>query len=239
MTYKEKLKELIESKLHIIPHGQNPDIFYPKQVQKERFTFLLNKGFRNLEDRGGTQFGIQAYLEEFTSKDNTELIIKINPDYGIPDINVLIRELKPKDKTDFGMVNINTDNLPYNVLVDLYNKADVFLMPTRAESFGLPGIESMACGVPVLATGYGGQVDYIKDKENGLLIDYDMTKIVHEVQYEGVSWATPKIEDLRKKMRWCYENQDKVKEMGLNALENSKKWTWDLTALKIKELVDV
>jgi len=233
---KEPSPELVK-KIKIISHGVDLGLFYKKEVPKEKFTFILNKGWRNNEDRGGSMYGVQAYLEEFTSEDNVELIVKINPAYGIPNINALINELKPKDKTDFGMVNVNTDSLHYNVMVDLYNKGDVFLMPTRAESFGLPGVESMACGVPVLATGYGGQIEYIKDKENGLLIDYDMTEVVHEIQYENIRWATPKIEDLRKKMRWCYENQDKVKKLGLNALESSKDWTWDKTALLIKDLI--
>ena len=227
--------EIID-KIKVIPHGVNLDLFYPKEIQKERFTFVLNKGWRNLEDRGGTQYAIQAFLEEFTSKENIELIVKINPAYGIPDIKNLINELKPKDKTDFGIVNVNTDNIPYNIMVDLYNKADVFIMPTRAESFGLPGIESMACGVPLIVSNFGGQVDYA-NTENSWIIGGELTEIVHETQYENTKWLTPSIPELRKAMREAYENKELLKEKGKKALETSKLWTWDNTALKVKELI--
>ncbi len=230
------VKNAIKPKIKIIPHGTNPDLFYPKQIEKERFTFVLNKGWRNLEDRGGTQYAVKAYLEEFTSKDNTELIVKINPAYGIPNIQQLINEIKPKDKTDFGIVNINTDNIPYNIMVDLYNKGDVFLMPTRAESFGLPGIESMACGVPVITTEFGGQTDYA-NKDNSWIIGGELTEIVHEVQYEGTKWLTPSVSELRKAMREAYENKELLKEKGIKSLETSKLWTWDSTAKKVAELI--
>jgi len=226
----------VYEKIKVISHGVDLGLFYPKQVEKERFTFVLNKGFRNLEDRGGTQYAIQAYLEEFTGKDNVELIVKINPAYGIPNIQQLINEIKPKDKTDFGMVNINTDNIPYNILVDLYNKGNVFVMPTRAESFGIPGIESMACGVPIITSSFGGQTDYA-NKDNSWIIGGELTEIVHEVQYENTKWLTPSIPELRKAMREAHTNKELLKEKGEKSLETSKKFTWDSTALKVKKLI--
>jgi len=229
-------KDIIEKKLRIIPHGQNPDIFYKKETPKEVFTYLLSKGWRNNEDRGGTMYAVQAYLEEFTSKDVTSLIIKINPAYGIPNVQELINEIKPKDKTDFAPLQINIDNIPYNKLVELYNMADVFLMPTRAESFGIPGIESMACGVPIITTNFGGQVDYANE-ENSWIIGGELTEIVHEIQYENVKWLSPSIPELRKAMREAYENRELVKEKGIKSLETAKQFTWDNTAKKLMELI--
>ena len=50
-------------KIKIIQHGVNLDLFYPKD-KPEKFTFICNKGFRHLEDRGGIQYAIRAYLED-------------------------------------------------------------------------------------------------------------------------------------------------------------------------------
>lgn len=55
-------------------------------------------------------------------------------------------------------------------LVRLYQGADLFLLPTEYESFGLVGIESLACGVPVLATRVGGLEDYVTDNEDGFFV---------------------------------------------------------------------
>jgi len=61
--------------------------------------------------------------------------------------------------------------IPNNKLVNYYNKFDIFIFPTmrEAESFGNVGIESMACGVPVIGSNIGGLIDYLQDEYNGFL----------------------------------------------------------------------
>jgi len=196
------------------------------------FTFVANKGFRNLEDRGGIQYLIQAYLEEFTNQDKVELLIKINPAYGIGPIQELIKKYaKPNNP----IIKINTENMPYEKLVNLYNKGNVFVSPTRADAFNLPGLESHACGLPTIQTNYGGQLDYMKE-DIDFFVDYELREVEHECMYEGISWAKIKIEDLRKKMRYAYENQEEIKQRGQKAIEDSKNWTWDNSATKIVTL---
>jgi len=205
---------------------------------KKPFVYLCVKGWRNNFDRGGVMYAVQAFLNEFSSKDKTILIIKINACYGIPDINKLINELKPMHRTDFAPIQIITDNIPYEQLVNLYNQCDVFVNPTRAEAFCLPCAEASACNKMVLTTGYGGQTDFIKDGQNGIYVDYKLEEVRHECLYENVFWATPSIEDLRKKMRWCYEHPKEVKDMGIKAGEMIKEFTWDKTAEKIVKLIN-
>jgi len=55
-----------------------------------------------------------------------------------------------------------------DAVVKLFSECDAFILPSRLESFGIVGIEAMACGKPVIATACGGPADYIKDF-NGLL----------------------------------------------------------------------
>jgi glycosyltransferase involved in cell wall biosynthesis len=226
----------ITKKLKVMSHGIDEKLFYPKENKHERYTFLCNKGWRNNEDRGGIQYAVKSYLEEFTDKDNVLLILKLNPAYGIPDINNLINELKPKDRTNFAPIQIVTDNIPYEFMVNLYNSCDVFVNPTRAEAFCIPCLESLGCGKVVISTAYGGQTDYLNDK-NSFLIDYDLVKITHETLYEGISWVNIKIEDLKKKMRWCYENPEELKKMQPECLKTANTYTWGATAKKICSLI--
>ena len=49
--------------------------------------------------------------------------------------------------------------------------ADLMIMPSQMESFGLAALEAMACGVPAIATRVGGVPELIDDQINGLLFD--------------------------------------------------------------------
>lgn len=55
-------------------------------------------------------------------------------------------------------------------LADWYRAADVLVVPSRTESFGLVALEAQACGTPVLAAGVGGLTTAVRDGVTGLLV---------------------------------------------------------------------
>jgi len=54
-----------------------------------------------------------------------------------------------------------------------YNGADIFVMASQMESFGLVYAEAMACGIPVIGTSVGGIPEIIENNSNGFLVDPD------------------------------------------------------------------
>lgn len=219
----------ILDKVVLIPHGVNLDIFKPTETQKsETFTFLANKGLRNLEDRGGLQHLIKAFMEEFTDE-NVELILKINTAYGLPDLEKMFPGIS-KHKN----IKIIAQDLSDEELALLYNQCDVFVSPTRAEAFNIPCLESLACGKPVITTNYGGQTDFI-DITVGSLIDYELTEVQHEIEYEGVKWATPNIEDLKQKLRDYFEHSREM-DYATACRKRAKLYSWKETAKQIIEI---
>jgi len=226
--------EAHQNKIVVIPHGVDLNIFKPTEKPK-KCIFLANKGFRNLEDRGGIQYLIKAYIEEFSAQDPVELIIKINPAYGIPNVEQMLKDPFFAQKPSHAPIHFDIGNYEYNKLAELYNKGTVFVSPTRAEAFNLPCLEAMACGLPVITTNFGGQTDYVNDK-NGWLIGGEKTKIVHEIMYEGINWLTPSISELKSVLREVYSKPDSVLNKGMQAQKDAEKLSWDNTANKIKEL---
>lgn len=57
-----------------------------------------------------------------------------------------------------------------NVVADLLRSADLYLLPSESESFGLSALEAMACGVPVIGTDVGGLPEVVQDGESGALV---------------------------------------------------------------------
>jgi glycosyltransferase involved in cell wall biosynthesis len=49
-------------------------------------------------------------------------------------------------------------------------RADLFLLPSETESFGLAALEALACGVPVIASDVGGLPEVVRHGETGLLV---------------------------------------------------------------------
>lgn len=227
---------LMWEKLKVVHHGVDTKLFFPKKRNHDSFRFFANKGLTDIEDRGGIQYLIQAYLEEFKLSDNTELVVKVNPAYKITDLNKIVNDLSPKNRKDLPKIVFITDNIPFEKMPELYQETDVFVSPTRAEAFNLPCLEAMACGKPVITTNFGGQVEYVNNK-NGWVISGELEEVKHDINYEGCKWLTPYIEELREVLKDAYSNQDKVWEKGNNALKTAKKMTWNNTADKILEII--
>jgi glycosyltransferase involved in cell wall biosynthesis len=62
--------------------------------------------------------------------------------------------------------------IPYSKLIKLYHSADIFVFPSVwDEPFGMPIIEAMACGLPVIATRGGGIPEFVEDGKTGVLVE--------------------------------------------------------------------
>ncbi len=60
---------------------------------------------------------------------------------------------------------------PHELLSSYYRAADVCLVPSRSESFGLVALEAAACGTPVVASAVGGLTTLVEDGHTGFLIE--------------------------------------------------------------------
>ena len=58
-----------------------------------------------------------------------------------------------------------------NALPEILSAADVFLLPSQSESFGLSALEAMSCGTPVVATSMGGIPEVIVHGESGFIAE--------------------------------------------------------------------
>lgn len=114
----------------------------------------------------------------------------------------------------------------------LYKSADCFVLPTRGEGWGMPILEAMACGLPVIATNWSSQRDFMNES-NALPLDVEKLVLAEAKcpYYKGFKWAQPSYEHLRERMRWVFENQIEAEQIGKRAAKDVKEnWSWDNSA---------
>ncbi|MFQ5942673.1 MAG: glycosyltransferase [Anaerolineales bacterium] len=111
-----------------------------------------------------------------------------------------------------------------DVLQYYYSAAEIVVMPSHYESFGLVALEAMACGTPVVASETGGLVFLVKDGETGL----------------HVPTAAPK--SLADKLQHLLENEAELKRLGDQAAKYARGFNWGKVANRMieiyKELTD-
>jgi len=89
---------------------------------------------------------------------------------GGPSGTAAVRLAGLDDPSRDGMLRV-LGPVPHDELTYLYRSADVLVMPSRSESFGLVALEAQACGTPVVATRVGGLVTAVADGISGVLVE--------------------------------------------------------------------
>jgi glycosyltransferase involved in cell wall biosynthesis len=231
---------LIKDKILVVPHGVDTKIFRPRQknLTDGIFRFMANKGWnKGMNDRGGIQYLIKAFNEEFDHNEPVELLIKINPAYndGKWDLTNEIRKLNLRNNG--GRISISKEAVTFDQLSVFYNFGNVFVSPNMSEGFGLPITEAMACGLPAITTNYGGQTDFVSEN-NGWLIDYRLIPVEWDPLYKDVMWAKPDMIHLRSLMRYAYEHPEEVKVKGIQASKDIESLTWDNSAEMVLKILN-
>lgn len=106
-------------------------------------------------------------------------------------------------------------------LIDLYNMADVFVLPSQVEGFGLPLAEAMACGLPVMHTNYGAGAEVIGNAGVKVQVN-DWTINKSHSRYANVSPAV-----LAEEISRVRKSAERRQIMSKKGIEQAKKFKWD------------
>ncbi len=213
------------SRVAVVPEGVDTDFFQPNNKQQGRFRFLMVGKWETRKFLDGL---LKAFTEEFKPQENVELYLHAHNPYR-PNIS-------PKQMVEEAGFS-NSANIilgkpcPLVALRQLYQSADCFVLPTRSEGWGLPILESMACGVPAIVTRYSAPLDYVNE-ENGYLLNVAKMVEAHDDVFNIHSglWAEPDISHLRHLMRTAFQNRQQLAEKGRMARLTAEQFTWKCAA---------
>lgn len=165
--------------LRMIPPGYDDSRFFPvgsatRQALRRRFGFegkiVLSLG--RLARNKGYDLLIRAFAEVAARSSDARLYLAIGGerlDAAEQQLLLGCRNLA----TELGLAERVTfaGFVPEADIADLYRAADVFVLPSRYEPFGMTAIEAMACGTPTVVTTHGGLFRVLRFGISGLFAD--------------------------------------------------------------------
>jgi len=184
---------------------------------KTDFNFLAVAQFGPRKNLPNT---LKWFLEEFQEEENVGIILKTNIAKNCHmDREKLFEDLKsftdgvPDHKCKVYLLHGDMSDAEIHSLYR-HDKVSAFLALPHGEGFGLPIFEAAYSGLPVVATGWSGQLDFLVDedrKEHFYNVSYDLQPVQDQVVWDGVlikesMWAYAREQSAKEKMRLCYDD---------------------------------
>jgi D-inositol-3-phosphate glycosyltransferase len=204
-------------RIAIVPCGVNLDLFRPISRSAARKQLGIGDGERILLFVGRVEplkgidilLGAAARLE--VEGDSDCFVMVVGGDASAPSgelahLRGLASELGIAERVSF-LGAIDHEQLPL-----YYNAADVCVVPSFYESFGLVALEAMACGIPVVASRVGGLRGTVRDGETGYLIP----------------WRCP--EPFAERLELLMANEELRRAFGVAAREAVERYRWSNVA---------
>lgn len=175
---------LEDDKLELILNGVDEKTFYPQKLNREE---ILAELIPKLDKQSPKVISFVGKLTDFKGVD---LLIKAAKIYEeeLPGAVTLItgdgelRNRLEKMVKKFKLESVYfLGNRPQETVAKIYNIADISVVPSRVEPFGLVALEALACGTPVIASRAGGLTDFINEDVGCLFTMNDHRELAQKI----------------------------------------------------------
>ena len=208
------------SKISVIPPGVDLDLFHPINIQEARRKIHMQEDVRTIlyvgriERLKGLDMLLKA-LSQIQHKDTFLYVIGgTNNTEEVNRLKKICIDLNLNEKVHF-IGSISRAQLKY-----YYNSADLYVLPSYYESFGLSVLEAAACGKPTIASKVGGLPSIIRDNETGFLLEQRS------------------LGSLIKKIEILLNDKELSDTMGRAARKQAEKLNWGIAVNQLKNLFD-
>ena len=260
----QKVGELkLEKPIEVLFEGTNEDVYKPiDNVSldlvddiKEDFVFLhvgqWGKGGYG-EDRKDISKLIKVFYESFANKkEQPSLLLKTQgATFSVMDREDCLRKIKsikgmfPND-WNLPKVYLLHGSLSTEEMNKLYNhpKVKSFISLTHGEGFGRPLLEATMTGLPVISSGWSGQMDFLSSTDSmlvgGEMVQVPKSQVWKDIIVKDSKWFSVSETQAYKSMNYCFEHYDEVKQKALNLMKkNREKFTLKKMTEKLDKIVN-
>ena len=182
--------------------------------------FLTVFDYGGVFERKNPLGAVEAFRHAFPADERVSLVIKTSgADRHAAEHDRLLRAAADDER-----IAVLDDVLSDGEMTGLLANCDCYVSLHRAEGFGLPLAEAMMLGRPVVATAYGGPLDYLSER-TGYPVDHRLVEIGpgNDPYPAGGLWAEPDVEHAAELMRHVVEHPDDAARRGERAREHMER----------------
>lgn len=209
----------VKSNITVVPHIWHPQILLNKsnikirdycgvEVPSNKFTYY---SIGELNFRKGIEDLVRVFDKFNNVYTDTQLVLKLHyRDYSLQNIQYCISKLQSLTNKISKSIFLIFENLTNQEVLALHSFGDCYVSLNKGEGFGLTIFDAFNYGKKVIATGYGGQVDFLGADYNGL-VKYKIDKVSgmdsFSTNYSSdQEWAYPDLDHAYELMLYFYEN---------------------------------
>jgi len=217
-TASQLLRYFARDDAAVTPHGVDSNTFCPmactrrRAGARHRWRFSESEIVLLLIGNDWRNKGLTALLEAAALCGDLPLRLLVVGDEDVAPFAGLESRLGLSHRVTFAP--------PCRDVLDFFAAADVYVAPSLEDSFNLPVLEAMACGLPVIVSACAGISDWIHDGLDGILL------------------RDPKdAAELAANLRNLLRNPDAMRRLGEAAVRTAANFTWDRHAAGVHALL--
>ena len=194
-------KEGVTVPVESIPLGYDDEAFYYRPRPKNKvFTFFIAA---NLSERKNARAALRAFRDVFKKNEAVKFVVWPGIFEHLGTTAQDLKEFEADGRIEIKRFNYSSEEFRAQLW-----QSDCFVFPTHGEGFGIPPVEAMACGVPVIVTDWSGCTEYTDPRYNYPLKIAGFSESKDQPKYYRGKWADPDEKHLRYLMRHVFSHQE-------------------------------
>ncbi len=181
------------------------------------FRVLIMFDYLSTLERKNPLGAIEAYRRAFAPDDGAVLVLKSVNGRHRPERHAEVMAAV-EGRTDIVSIDRTVSGAARDALI---GACDCYLSLHRSEGHGMPLAEAMALGKPVVATAYGGNIEFMNDA-NSYLVAWTPARVGDQVEHypSGANWAEPDVEHAARLLRAVHDVPDEARRRGQRGRED-------------------
>lgn len=231
----EVMLDQIDREAAVVPLGIDPKMFCPASSEKNPNNDFVFLNVGKWEVRKGHDILADIFNKAFRPDDKVQLKVLASEAWSTEQEQedwVRFYKETPMGKNIQFVMGVSSQH----EVVKIMQSADAGIFPSRAEGWNLELLEMMACGKPVISTGYGAHLEFCNNENAHLVYPEDIEPAADGKFFFGQgNWAKldeKEINEFAEKMRNVYENW----AFNTEGVKTAAKFTWKNSA---KTLVNI